>query len=58
MEIYKLLNRGEEKGKEPEVGISVICFNNKDKTKSLDSMEKTIPNSKMEVQNSEGRSKN
>lgn len=58
MVIYKLLNRQEEKGKEPEVGIFVICFNNKDKNKSLDSMEKTIPNGKMEVQYSEGRSKN
>lgn len=58
MVIYKLLNRGAEKRKEPEVGISVTCFNNKDKNKSLDSMKKTIPNGKIEVQNSEGRSKN
>lgn len=57
MVIYKLLNTGEEKGKGPEVGISVLWFNNKDK-KNFDSMEETIPNGKMELQNFEGRSKN
>lgn len=57
MVIYKLLNREEEKGKESEVGISVIWFNNEDKNKSFDSLEKTVPNGKIEVQISEERSK-